>query len=203
MGVAVDKLITLQQTHSSVVHQIDQDQNKGSANHNGDGMVTRTPGIALGILTADCAPVLFADPENGVIGAAHAGWKGVFCGILENVVNSMLKLGASRATIVACIGPCISQESYQVSKEFLAAFLEADPKVEMFFKSDRLPDHYLFDLAGFITYRLRLTNLSSVDLIDRNTYADHKNFYSYRRACHNGEIDFGRNLSAITLIERH
>ena len=201
MGVAGEKLITLQQTHSAVVHQIDHVQNKGSAKLNGDGMVTRSPGIALGILTADCAPVLFADPENGIIGAAHAGWKGAFSGILENVVNSMLALGASYATMIACVGPCISQESYQVSKEFLYAFLETDPEAETFFKPDRLPDHYLFDLAGFIIYRLQLTNLSNVDLIDRDTYSEHKHFYSYRRACYYGEIDYGRNLSAIALME--
>jgi hypothetical protein len=163
-----------------------------------DGMVTDRPGIALAVLTADCAPVLLADREAGVIGAAHAGWKGALGGVLEAVLDAMEGLGARRGRIVAAIGPTISQRAYEVGPEFVELFLDEDRAWGRFFAGGR-GDRALFDLPGFCLHRLREAGVAEATWTGHCTYADAASFYSYRRACHRGEPDYGRLVAAIAL----
>ena len=163
-----------------------------------DAMVTRTPGLALGVLTADCAPVLFADREAGVIGAAHAGWKGAFTGVLGNTVAAMEALGADRSRIVAAIGPCIARRSYEVDGPFRDRFLAADPENERFFTPGR-PERFQFDLEGFATSRLAEAGIGRVIALGEDTYSQPARFFSYRRTTHAGEPDYGRQVSLIVL----
>lgn len=164
-----------------------------------DAMVTAEPGIALGILTADCAPVLFAAPRARVIGAAHAGWKGAKGGVLDATVARMVELGARRSEIVAAIGPCIAQRSYEVGPEFPGPFLSESPASATFFAPARRPDHFLFDLGGYIVQRLADAGVVMVQRCPNDTVAEEDRFFSYRRACLRGEKDYGRGLSAIVL----
>jgi len=201
LELADDRLLTLYQIHSADAVTV-TDPNPVRANRpEADAMATRTPGVALGILTADCAPVLFADPENGVIGAAHAGWRGALNGILEQTVKAMEELGAARNRISACIGPCIAQESYQVGGDFRAPFLQTYPETGELFRRDSDADKYLFDLKGYVVRRLRQANIGTIDTVETDTYANEDLFFSYRRTCHRGEDDYGRGLSAIALAE--
>ena len=160
-----------------------------------DAMATDRPGILLGIVTADCAPVLLADPEAGVVGAAHAGWRGAHGGVLEAVVGEMVGLGAERERIVAAIGPAIAQASYEVDEAFRSHFAEAD---EMFFTPGR-PAHWQFDLEGYAAARLARAGVGEVERLSLDTYADAERFYSYRRATHRGEPNYGRQISLIGL----
>ena len=166
-----------------------------------DAMVTNQPQIVLGILTADCGPVLFADAQAGVIGAAHAGWKGAIGGVLENTVVAMEKLGAKRENIEAVLGPCIAQKSYEVGLEFYQRFAEEDGLYGTFFREQASPDHFLFDLGGFILHRLGACGLQKNTALAMDTYSDETRFFSYRRTTHRGEPDYGRQLSAIMLKE--
>lgn len=192
-------LVTLHQCHSDHVATI-TDINRIPRDHAADAMVTRLHAIALGILTADCAPVLLADAEAGVIGAAHAGWKGAFKGILANTVAAMEALGADRRRIAAAVGPAIAQESYQVDTVFHAEFLARDRQYERFFDRDTVrPSHYLFDLKGFVAARLREAGVARVETMPENTYVQEEDFYSFRRATHRREPDYGRQVSAIML----
>lgn len=192
------QLLTLYQIHSAEAVTVRNAWQIGEGPR-ADAMVTNIPGLALGILTADCAPVLLADADAGVIGAAHAGWKGAFSGVVESVIGAMESLGARRAHIVAVIGPCISQKNYEVSAEFRANFETADEaNARWFIPSDR-PDHFRFDLPGYVESRLQAAGLTNVARIARCTYADEADFFSYRRATHRGERDYGRQLSAILL----
>ncbi len=163
-----------------------------------DALVTKTPGLALTILTADCQPVLFSDPEAGVIGAAHAGWKGALEGVLENTVAAMCALGATRDGIRAVIGPCISQRNYEVGPEFLDRFLSEDPGFDRFFTVGPA-DRHMFDLPGFGLHLLRKAGVAEARWVGHCTYADEARFYSYRRSCHRKEADYGRLISAIRL----
>jgi hypothetical protein len=163
-----------------------------------DGMVTTTPGLALGILTADCQPVLFADAEAGVIGAAHAGWRGTRDGVLEATLAAMERLGARRAHTVAVIGPSISQSAYEVGPEFVAAFLDDDPDNARFFAHGNA-DRALFDLPAFGLARLRAAEIGHSEWTRHCTYRDPDRFFSFRRATHAGEADYGRLLSVIRL----
>ena len=165
-----------------------------------DAMVTDRPGLALGILTADCAPVLLADQEAGVIGAAHAGWKGALGGVIEATVAEMEKLGARRARIAAAVGPCIARKSYEVEEAFLRRFVEADPEHERFFASGR-SGHRQFDLEGFVLARLAAAGLARIEALGEDTYSQPERFFSYRRATHRGEPTYGRQLSLIALGE--
>ncbi len=194
-------LVTLYQVHSADVITLSEMPMPGAERPKADAMVTRTPGIMLGILTADCAPVLFADAEAGVIGAAHAGWRGAVTGVVENTVRAMEALGAERARIAASVGPCISQESYQVGAEFPVPFLARDPANARFFAPDPEPGKHRFDLRGFVLQCLADTGLGPIDAVARDTYADDELFFSYRRTCHRSEEDYGRGLSAIALRE--
>lgn len=163
-----------------------------------DALVTTTPGVVLSVLTADCAPVLFADASNGVIGAAHAGWKGALTGVLESTVGLMQAHGAEPARIAAAIGPCIHQASYEVGPEFEARFLEADMAYARFFVSGD-GDRRRFDLPGFCAARLEALGLATVEILPLDTYPDKDIFFSHRRSVHDKEADYGRNCAAIAL----
>lgn len=163
-----------------------------------DAIVTDRPGLALGILTADCAPVLLADTAGGVVGAAHAGWKGALGGVVEATVAAMEDLGADRARIAAAVGPCIARRSYEVSDDFLARVACEDPEHERFFTPGRA-GHHQFDLEGFVLARLAGAGLTKVEALGLDTYADPERFFSYRRATHSGEPDYGRQISLIAL----
>lgn len=190
-----EDLIGVHQVHSAdVVIVTDRLDERPKA----DAMVTDVPGLALSILTADCQPVLFADTRAGVIGAAHAGWRGALDGVLEATLDAMETLGADRARTVAVIGPSISQEAYEIGPEFLETFLRDDPANTRFFvDGDR--DRKWFDLTGFGMHRLRRAGVGLAEWTGHCTYADADRFYSYRRSTHAGEADYGRLLSAIRL----
>ncbi|WP_298805344.1 peptidoglycan editing factor PgeF [uncultured Lentibacter sp.] len=164
-----------------------------------DAMVTATPGLGLAILTADCQPVLFADPSAGVIGAAHAGWKGAQTGVLEATVDAMEALGATASRITAVIGPCISQPAYEVGQEFFERFTDQDSAATRFFKSGVTADKYLFDLPAFGLSRLRARGIATARWTGHCTYSDEARFFSYRRTTHRGEKDYGRLISVIRL----
>jgi YfiH family protein len=196
--LAPDALVTLYQVHSPTVVEVEQPWRPGGA-PKADGMVTAKRNLALGILTADCAPVLFADAEAGVIGAAHAGWRGAFTGVLEETVAAMTRLGASPGKIRAAIGPCIAQSSYEVGPEFHERFVSADSDNAAFFRASSRPSHHLFDLGGYVTRRLESLGLAEILTTGEDTAADAARYFSYRRATLAGEKDYGRLLSAIAL----
>jgi len=190
-------LISLSQIHSPIVHILSE---APAARPEGDAMVTATPGLALGILTADCAPVLLADAHAKVIGAAHAGWKGALGGVLEGTVQAMEKLGADKSRIAAAIGPCISQANYEVSWEFRDKFLELGLRNRKFFTVVQGKEgHYRFDLEDYAAHRLTAMGLGSVEKIGVCTYPVENGFFSFRRTTHAGEPDYGRQVSAILL----
>ncbi|MEE9454540.1 MAG: peptidoglycan editing factor PgeF [Paracoccaceae bacterium] len=196
MSISPAALINVQQVHSCDVLTLD-----GPLLHpppKADAMVTRQPGLGLGILTADCAPVLFYDPQAQVIGAAHAGWKGALGGISDNTIAAMLALGAARENISAVIGPCISQRTYEVGPEFCEAFLDANPEHSQFFANAQA-GKMLFDLPMFILNSLRNAGIKSASWTGHCTYSNPETFYSYRRATHAGEADYGRQISVIRL----
>ena len=195
MAVAADDLVTVHQVHSAQVVQVDAALPQRPK---ADAMVTATPGLALGILTADCQPVLFADHSAGVIGAAHAGWRGALDGVLEATLEAMEALGARRADTVAVIGPTISQRAYEVGPEFLDAFMADDIDNQRFFANGQ-NDRYLFDLPAFGLHRLRSIGVGHAEWTRHCTYSDPDRFYSYRRTTHNGEADYGRLISVIRL----
>ena len=163
-----------------------------------DALVTATPGLAISVLTADCAPVLLADPKGAVIGAAHAGWRGALSGVLDATVSAMEGLGARRANIHAVIGPCISQRAYEVGPEFLDTFLAEDTVNDQFFAAGR-GDRLQFDLVGYGLHRLRQAGIASATWTGHCTYSDPVRFYSYRRSVHDHEADYGRLISAIRI----
>lgn len=163
-----------------------------------DALATQTPGILLGILTADCVPVLFADREAGVVGAAHAGWKGAIAGVTDATLDAMESLGARRAHIAAAIGPCIARASYEVDEAFVARFVSDDPANERFFVAGK-PGHAMFDIAAYVAARLAAAGVTRIAIGGQDTYAQPQDYFSYRRACHKGENSYGRQLSVIGL----
>lgn len=163
-----------------------------------DAMVTDRPGLALGILTADCTPVLFADREANVIGAAHAGWKGALGGVIEATLAAMERIGADRARILAAIGPVIARKSYEVDDAFARRFAEADPENEGFFSPGR-EGHHQFDLEAYVLARLAQAGVTRAEALGLDTYSDPERFFSYRRATHKGQADYGRQISLIAL----
>lgn len=191
-SLGADQLISLFQIHSRDVVQVTGPM---AERPKADGMVSRRTGLALGILTADCGPVLFADHECGVIGAAHAGWKGALGGVLEATADAMRSLGAR--TITAVLGPTISQKNYEVGPEFFDRFMDEDSDYDRFF-ANGAGDKMMFDLPSFILFRLREAGVAA-EWTGHCTYADEAHFYSYRRSCHRGEPDYGRLVAAITL----
>ncbi|WEK50016.1 MAG: peptidoglycan editing factor PgeF [Candidatus Kaistia colombiensis] len=198
LGVAPDQLATPYQVHSPDVVIVDEVWPVGDG-PKADAVVTNRPGIAIGVGTADCGPVLFADGEAGVVGAAHAGWKGAFTGVLEATVDAMERLGARRERIVAVLGPTISKSAYEVGPEFRARFVDAAAANAAFFTPAERADHHQFDLPAFIGMRLRAAGLGTVGDLALCTYADPARFFSYRRTTHAGEPDYGRLLHAITI----
>ncbi len=195
MGVATDHLVTAHQVHSADVAVVEVPP---EAPPRADALVTATPGVALAVLTADCQPVLIADPEAGVVGAVHAGWRGALAGVLEEAVAAMTRLGARPERMVAVIGPTISQRAYEVGPEFLDAFLAEDPASQRFF-AQGAGDRMLFDLPGYGLERLRAVGVGSAEWTRHCTYSDPELFFSFRRATHGGEADYGRLISAIRL----
>jgi YfiH family protein len=195
-ALGADVLNTLYQVHSASVVMVEAPWNAGPQ---ADAMVSNTKGIALGILSADCAPVLLADGDAGVIGAAHAGWKGALAGVIEAVIAAMEGLGARRARIAAAIGPCISQENYEVGAEFRQRFVDAQPANARFFVAGSRALHHQFDLEAFTADRLKSAGVDNVSRLTACTYARETEFFSFRRATHRGEADYGRELSAIVL----
>jgi YfiH family protein len=194
LGLPPDRLATIHQVHSARVVAVDgvvpaEDRPRA------DGLVTRTPGLALGILTADCVPLLFVDPAVTIIGAAHAGWKGARDGVAEATIAAMQALGAEPARIRVGIGPAIRQMSYEVGPEFPAHFPDAAPC----FRAAARPGHFLFDLPAYLTRRLGSLGLAAVEDLGLDTLGDPARFFSYRRATLNGETDYGRMLSAIAI----
>lgn len=163
-----------------------------------DALVTDRPGVVIGVLTADCAPVLFCDAVAGVVGAAHAGWKGAFTGVTDATIAAMEALGATRANIAAVVGPCIAQKSYEVDSGFEARFLEQAAENERFFRAGR-EGHSWFDLEGYVASRLRDAGLGKVGMLGEDTYAQEERFYSFRRATHRKEPGYGRQISLIAL----
>ena len=196
MDVTSDRMATVYQVHSADVLAL-QTVPEGTAPR-ADAMVTATPGLALAVLTADCQPVLFADAEAGVVGAAHAGWRGALDGILEATLDSMESLGAVRGRVTVAIGPSISQQAYEVGPEFLDTFLAEDPENARFFANGE-GDRYQFDLVGFSLNRLRRAGVGQAEWIRHCTYSDPDRFYSYRRSVHRKEADYGRLISIIRL----
>jgi YfiH family protein len=197
LGVAPDHLLTLFQTHSPDT-VVATGPWPSASRPRGDAIVTRRPGLAIGVTAADCGPVLLADPAARVIGAAHAGWKGALTGILESVLRSMETLGAERSRIVAAVGPLIRQHSYEVGGEFVERFTAADAAHARFFMPSPRAGHAMFDLAGFVRMRLENAGVLMIDDIGVDTYSNPRCF-SYRRAVHRHEPDYGRHVHAIVL----
>lgn len=195
MGGALSDLVGVHQIHSADVVTVDAPQD---SKPKADAIVTATPGLILSVLTADCQPVLFADPAAGVVGAAHAGWKGALDGVLEATVDAMEALGARRDKIAAVIGPSISQANYEVGPEFVERFADHDPDTLQFFANGQ-GDRMLFDLPGFGVWRLRKAGVGSAQWTRHCTYADPGRFYSYRRSVHAKEADYGRLIACIRL----
>lgn len=195
MGVGADHLVTVHQVHSADAAVI---ATPPCAKPRADALVTNRPGLALAVLTADCQPILFADQVAGVVGAAHAGWKGALGGVLEATLDAMQGLGATRAHTVAVIGPTISQRAYEVGPEFLATFVADDPENTRFFAGGT-GDRMLFDLPGYSMARLRAGGIGQAQWIRHCTYSDPDRYFSYRRSVHAGEADYGRLISAIRL----
>ncbi len=196
LGVRPTALISVHQVHSpDVVHVTEP---FAAERPKADSMVTQDHRLALGILTADCGPVLFADPHARVIGAAHAGWKGALGGVLEATIGAMEKLGAQREHIVACLGPSISKANYEVGREFIDRFTSADPENARYFTLSRNLGHFMFDLPAYTIDRLTAAGVTATSL-GLCTYADEERFFSYRRTTHRGEPDYGRQISAIVL----
>jgi YfiH family protein len=200
LGVARQNLITAHQIHSPTVVTAERPW-PPEERPRADAIVTRTPALAIGVSTADCGPVLFADAQARVIGAAHAGWRGALTGVIEATVAAMERLGADRDRIVAAMGPMIRQQNYEVGPEFVERFQGADAANAAFFQPGERKGHALFDLAGYIAARLAAAGIRRAEDVGRCTYADADRFFSYRRSVHRGEADYGRHINAIALAE--
>lgn len=198
LGVAEPRLLTAHQHHSADAIAVTEPW-PAEARPMADAMVTNVAGVALGVLTADCAPILFADVEARVIGAAHAGWKGALAGVTGRTLAAMEALGAKRARIAAAIGPTISQAAYEVGPEFPERYLEEDADNARFFKPSRRPHHWMFDLPGYMAARLAAEGVGAVADLSICTFGDEARFFSYRRATHRRERQYGRQMSAIAL----
>jgi YfiH family protein len=202
LGAAPEQLVTAYQIHSPDVVIAERGWTREAAPR-ADAVVTKVPGLAIGVTTADCGPVLLADGEARIVGAAHAGWKGALTGVIEATVAAMERLGASRTRIVAVIGPMIRQPSYEVGPEFVARFHADDAANACFFTSAPAgrAGHALFDLGGYIATRLNRAGLAAVKDVGLCTYAEPDRFFSYRRATHRAEPDYGRHVNAIVLAD--
>jgi YfiH family protein len=200
LGVSADRLVTPYQIHSPNVVVAEQPwtaENRPRA----DAIVTRIPRLAIGVSTADCGPLLFADSEAGVVGAAHAGWRGAFAGIIEATISAMEQLGANRGRIIAALGPTIRQANYEVGPEFVERFVAADTANARFFTPSRRADHAMFDLTSYIAGRVERAAIAHFEDLGLCTYAEPERFFSYRRTTLRGEPDYGRHVNAIALTD--
>ena len=200
LGVAPSHFVTCYQIHSPDVIVATEPWTRENPPR-ADAIVTRTPGLAIGVTTADCGPILFADAQAGVIGATHAGWKGALTGVLEATVAAMETLGAQCNRIHAALGPMIRQPNYEVGAEFVARFKTAGASNDRFFAAASRPGHAMFDLPGYIRCRLERAEIQGVEDLGLCTYADPARFFSYRRATHLAEPDYGRHVNAIALAQ--
>lgn len=199
MGVTPERFLTAYQIHSPDV-VVAETPWAGDARPRADAIVTRIPGLAIGVSTADCGPVLLADPAARVVGAVHAGWRGAVSGVLEAAIDAMERLGAERSRLVAALGPMIRQRNYEVGDELVEQFTRVDAGNARFFAAGR-PGHAQFDLPGLIAHRLARAGVIQVEDLGACTYADPRLFYSFRRATHRAEPDYGRHVNAIALTE--
>jgi hypothetical protein len=200
LGVAPDRLVTAYQIHSPDVVVATQPWPRTRAPR-ADAVVTRVRGLAVGVTTADCGPLLLADAEAGVVGAAHAGWRGALAGVIEAAVAAMERLGAARTRMVVALGPMIRQANYEVGPDFVARFAAADPDNARFFAPAARDGHAMFDLAGYIASRLQCAGVGRIEDLGHCTYAEAARFFSYRRSTHRAEADYGRHVNAIALAE--
>jgi YfiH family protein len=199
LGVAPTHFVTAHQIHSPDV-VVAEAPWPAQARPRADAIVTRTPKLAIGVSTADCGPLLFADAAAGVVGAAHAGWRGALTGVIEAIVAAMETLGAQRARIAAALGPAIRQPNYEVGAEFVARFTAADPGNARFFAQAARDGHALFDLSGYIAERVHRAGIDDFEDLGLDTYAEPERFFSYRRMTKLAEADYGRHINAIALI---
>jgi YfiH family protein len=200
LGVAPERFLTPYQIHSPDVVVADGTWSQATRPR-ADAVVTREPKLAIGVSTADCGPLLFADPDAGVVGAAHAGWRGAFTGVIEATIAAMEQLGASRDNLVVALGPTIRQSNYEVGPEFIERFLAADIDNERFFAPSSRDGHAMFDLTGYIADRVQRAGVGRFEDLGLCTYSDPERFYSYRRMSQRGEPDYGRHINAIALAE--
>ena len=198
LGVQPGRLLSVFQKHSAYAVIAEEPWEAGNTPE-ADAIVTSTPGLAIGILTADCAPVLFCDSEARVVGAAHAGWRGALSGIIEATVDAMLELGARPERIAAVIGPAISQKAYEVGSEYVERFLAEEPQSSAFFITDEGSGEPHFDLPGYVGERLSRAGVGAISDLGLCTYCEETRLFSYRRSQHRGEDDYGRQISAILL----
>jgi len=191
------KLILLHQIHSNKFHFLNKNYKKSKKKSIGDALITSQKKIIIGILTADCVPILIYDKNRNIISAIHAGWKGAYKGIVKKVIKFLLKNGSESKNLVAAIGPCISQKSYEIKKTFKAKFLRQSKENQIFFK--KIKNKTYFSLNKYIYYQLRSLGLKKIDIIDKDTYDTKNNFFSARRSIHKKENDYGRNISIIMI----
>lgn len=199
LGLNPNNLIINKQIHSNIAVYVHKPYEGREEEVNADGLVTDQPNLVLGIMGADCPPVLFADYEHGIIGAAHAGWKGALSGILESTIDLMVEKGAKLENIKAVIGPAINQNSYEVSQPFVAGFLEKNQNYDVFFKKGNKENHFYFNVKDFCAHRLKQRGVKHIDIMPFDTYSNPLLFFSYRRTCHLNETQFGINLNVISL----
>ena len=200
LGVTPDRFLTAYQIHSPDVVVVEEPWTHDRRPH-ADAIVTRLPRLAIGVSTADCGPLLFADAEAHVIGAAHAGWRGALAGVIEAAIAAMETLGAQRSRIATALGPTIRQPNYEVGSEFVERFLAADADNERFFKPSTSSGHAMFDLGGYIAERLQRAGITNFEDLGLCTYAEPERFFSYRRTTKLGEPDYGRHINAIALAD--
>jgi YfiH family protein len=200
LGVPPEHFLTCYQIHSPEV-VVAETPWAVAERPRADAIVTRVPHLAIGVSTADCGPVLMADPQARVIGAAHAGWRGALTGVIERTLSTMEKFGAKRSRIVAAAGPMIRQPNYEVGQDLMDRFVAVEPNTVRFFKPATRPGHAMFDLPGYVVSRLRRAGVEAIEDVGLCTYADPAQFYSYRRSTHRGESDYGRHVNAIALAD--
>jgi len=200
LGVNADRFLTAFQIHSPDVVVAMEPWTRDSRPR-ADAIVTKVPRLAIGVSTADCGPLLFADSQAGVIGAAHAGWRGALSGVIEATVAAMERLGARRGHIAAALGPTIRQSNYEVGPEFVARFLAADPANGRYFQPSQREEHAMFDLCGYIAQRVEHAGLTQFEDLGLCTYEEPERFYSFRRSTHRDEADYGRHINAIALSD--
>jgi YfiH family protein len=198
LGVPRERLLTCYQVHSPNA-VVAVEPWGPDARPRADAIVTRVAGLAVGVSTADCGPVLFADAQARVIGAAHAGWRGALAGVTDEAIAAMERLGAARQRMVAALGPMIRQPTYETGSDVWDRFVAADPANARFFRPSTRERHFMFDLAGYVVARLAAAGIGTIEDIEACTYADADKFFSYRRMTHRGEADYGRHINAIVL----